>query len=243
MQIIKLDATESTNTYLKELSAKIFLQDFTIITTENQTSGRGQLNSKWESEKGKNLAVSILKNSIDIPIDRLFLMNVCISLSILNSLNQLSIPNLKVKWPNDILSGNFKIGGILIENIISGSKIKRSIIGFGLNVNQSEFKNAPNASSLKTIMGYNFNLESVFYAIIENIHQHLNRPILTFENELYNQYNSQLFRIGMKSTFIIQKDEPIDGIIEGVSKNGKLKVKLVNGSLQEFGLKEIQLQY
>lgn len=243
MQIIKLDATESTNTYLKELSAKKEVQDFTIITTENQTSGRGQLNSKWESERGKNLAISILKNRINIPVDRLFLMNVCVSLSILDSLNRLNIPNLKVKWPNDILSGNFKIGGILIENIISGSKIKRSIIGFGLNVNQSEFKNAPNASSLKKIMGHDFNLDSVFYAIIENLHQQLNRPILTFENDLYKQYHSQLFKIGVKSNFLIQKEEPIEGVIEGVSKNGKLKVKLENGSLQEFGLKEIRLQY
>ena len=243
MQIIKLDATESTNTYLKELSAKKEVQDFTIITTENQTSGRGQLNSKWESERGKNLAISILKNRINIPVDRLFLMNVCVSLSILDSLNRLNIPNLKVKWPNDILSGNFKIGGILIENIISGSKIKRSIIGFGLNVNQSEFKNAPNASSLKNIMGHDFNLDSVFYAIIENLHQQLNRPILTFENELYKQYHSQLFKIGVKSNFLIQKEEPIEGVIEGVSKNGKLKVKLENGSLKEFGLKEIRLQY
>ena len=243
MQIIKLDATESTNTYLKELSANKEVEDFTIITTENQTSGRGQLNSKWESERGKNLAISILKNKINIPVDRLFLMNVCVSLSILESLNRLNIPNLKVKWPNDILSGNFKIGGILIENIISGSKIKRSIIGFGLNVNQSEFKNAPNASSLKKIMGHDFNLDSVFYAIIENLHQQLNRPILTFDNELYKQYHSQLFKIGVKSTFIIQKDKLIEGVIEGVSKNGKLNVKLENGSLQEFGLKEIQLQY
>jgi BirA family biotin operon repressor/biotin-[acetyl-CoA-carboxylase] ligase len=243
MQIIKLDATESTNTYLKELSAKKELQDFTIITTENQTLGRGQLNSKWESENGKNLAISVLKNNIDISIDRLYLMNVCVSLSILDSLNQLNIPNLKVKWPNDILSGNFKIGGILIENIISGSKIKRSIIGFGLNVNQTEFKNAPNASSLKTIMGHNFNLDSVFYTIIENLHQQLSRPILTFENELYKKYHSQLFKIGVKSTFIIKKEELIEGVIEGVSKNGKLKVQIENGSLQEFGLKEIQLQY
>ena len=243
MQIIKLDATESTNTYLKELSAKKDLQDFTIILTENQTSGRGQLNSKWESENSKNLTVSILKKNIGITVDHLYLMNVCVSLSILESLNQFNIPNLKVKWPNDILSGNLKIGGILIENIISGSKIKRSIIGFGLNVNQSEFKNAPNASSLKTIMGHDFNLDSVFYAIIENLHQQLNRPILTAENELYKKYHSQLFKIGVKSTFIIKKDEHIEGVIEGVAKNGKLKVKLENGSLQEFGLKEIQLQY
>ncbi|MEH6514171.1 MAG: biotin--[acetyl-CoA-carboxylase] ligase, partial [Maribacter arcticus] len=65
----------------------------------------------------------------------------------------------------------------------------------------------------------------------------------TFENELYKKYHSQLFKIGVKSTFIIKKEELIEGVIEGVSKNGKLKVQIENGSLQEFGLKEIQLQY
>ena len=243
MQIIKLDATASTNTYLKELSTVKELEDFTIITTNNQTLGRGQLNSKWESEKGKNLAISILKNNIDLPIAHLFLMNICVSLAILKSLSLLGIPNLKVKWPNDILSGNFKIGGILIENIISGSKIKQSIIGFGLNINQSKFKNAPNASSLKNIKKKSFNLDTVFYSIIENLHQQLNRPILTFENDLYKEYHSKLFRIGEQSTFKIQEDKLIEGVIEGVSSNGKLKVKFENGDLQEFGLKEIQLQY
>ena len=243
MQIIKLDATASTNTYLKELSTVKELEDFTIITTNNQTLGRGQLNSKWESEKGKNLAISILKNNIDLPIEHLFLMNICVSLAILKSLSLFGIPNLKVKWPNDILSGNFKIGGILIENIISGSKIKQSIIGFGLNINQSKFKNAPNASSLKNIKKKSFNLDTVFYSIIENLHQQLNRPILTFENDLYKEYHSKLFRIGEQSTFKIQEDKLIEGVIEGVSNNGKLKVKFENGDLQEFGLKEIQLQY
>jgi len=243
MQIIKLDATGSTNTYLKELSSKKELKDFTIITTQNQTSGRGQLNSKWESEIGKNLAISILKNNIDLPLDRIFLVSICVSLAILNSLKQLGVPNLSVKWPNDILSGNFKIGGILIENIISGSKIKRSIIGFGLNVNQEEFKYAPNAASIKKIMGQSFHLESVFNSLIENLHQQLARPILSMENELYAQYHSQLFKIGAQCKFIIPNNTIINGTIQGVSMSGKLKITLENGNLQEFGLKEIQLLY
>jgi BirA family biotin operon repressor/biotin-[acetyl-CoA-carboxylase] ligase len=243
MQIIKLDATESTNTYLKELLQQKEVVDFTIITTQNQTLGRGQLNAKWESEPYKNLAISLLKKDIDLPIGKLFLVSMQVSLAIIDALNELEIPNLSIKWPNDILSGNHKIGGILIENIISGSQIKRSIIGFGLNINQTAFKNAPHASSLKMIVGQEFNLDSVFYALIEKLHRQLNRPIATLEKELFEKYHSILFKNGEKCTFILLDNTLITGVIIGVTINGLLMVKLANGGVKEFGLKEIQLQY
>jgi len=243
MKIIKLDATQSTNTYLKDLSFKRELEDFTVITTKTQTSGRGQLNAKWESEPGKNLSFSVLKKNMDIPVQRVFLVSVCVSLAIVESLKDLGIPNLSIKWPNDILSGNYKIGGILIENIISASKIKRSIIGFGLNVNQKTFKNAPHASSLKMITGTDFDLDEVFYTIVEHLHQYLIRPFQSLENKLYAQYHAHLFKKGQESIFKIPNDEQITGTIEKVSIDGKLIVKLTNGDFQEFGLKEIQLLY
>ncbi|MDO6473041.1 biotin--[acetyl-CoA-carboxylase] ligase [Maribacter sp. 1_MG-2023] len=243
MQIIKLDATQSTNTYLKELSFEKDLEDFTIIRTRDQTSGRGQMNAKWESEPGKNLAFSILKQNIDVPINEVFLVSVCVSLSIIDGLKRLGIPDLSIKWPNDILSGNNKIGGILIENILSGSKIKRSIVGFGLNVNQEVFEKAPNASSLKNIVGTVFDLDSVFYSIIEQLHLYLNKPIDSLEQELYTQYHSYLFKIGDRSSFKNQDGSLFTGTIEKVSIGGKLIVKHENGDFQEYGLKEIQLLY
>jgi len=243
MQIIKLDATESTNTYLKELSAKRSLSDFTVVTTRNQTLGRGQLNSKWESEEGKNLAISVLKLNLELAVDQIFLVSVSVSLAIFDCLTQLGIPNLKIKWPNDILSGDYKIGGILIENILSGSKIKRCIIGFGLNVNQQEFKNAPHAASLSSIVGHNFDLDSVFYSLLESLHKQLSQPIISLEEELFAQYHSKLFKLGERSTFKVLENKVIVGVIKGVSKTGKLRVALESGEIQEFGLKEIQLQY
>lgn len=243
MQIIKLDATQSTNTYLKDLSFNKVLEDFTVISTSNQTSGRGQMSAKWESEPYKNLAFSVLKNDINVPLQRVFLISVCVSLAIIDALNRLAIPDLSIKWPNDILSGNSKIGGILIENILSGSKIKRTIIGFGLNVNQEVFRNAPNASSMKNIVGTDFNLDSVFYSIIEQLHLYLNKPIDSLEEELYAQYHTKLFRIGKVSTFVKEDDSRFTGTIEEVSIGGKLVVKHENGNLLEYGLKEIRLLY
>ncbi len=243
MQIIKLDATASTNTYLKELAAVKNLQDFTVVTTKDQTLGRGQLHSKWESEPGKNLAFSILKNNFKLSVEHGFLVSISVSLAILDSLNQLEIPELSIKWPNDILSGNFKIGGILIENIISGTKIKHSVIGIGLNVNQHKFKNAPHAASLKQIVGHSFELELVFQSLIEHLNQQLNKPLNSIADELFMQYHSNLFRIGKPSSFLRQDGQVTKGIIRGITNNGKLKVELMNGDLREFQLKEIQLQY
>tara|TARA_R110002051_G_scaffold55112_3_gene102942 strand:- start:964 stop:1695 length:732 start_codon:yes stop_codon:yes gene_type:complete len=243
MQIIKLDATASTNSYLKELSTQKVLKDFTVITTQNQTLGRGQLNAKWESDAGKNLAFSILKNEIDVQINKVFLISMCVSLAILEGLKELGVPELKIKWPNDILSGNSKIGGILIENIVSGTQIKISIIGFGLNVNQKAFKNAPHAASIKTIVGRNYDLDEVFYLLIEKLHNQLQKPILVLEKELLAQYHAHLFRVGEVCTFTTQDKSEIKGVIVGVTINGTLNLKLENGNFQEFGLKEIQLQY
>ncbi|MDO1511894.1 biotin--[acetyl-CoA-carboxylase] ligase [Maribacter confluentis] len=243
MQIIKLDATASTNTYLKELSTQTNLNDFTVVMTKNQTAGRGQLNSKWEFEEGKNLAISFLKKDLAIPVDKMFVLSISVSLAILEALQTLGVPNLSVKWPNDILSGNSKIGGILIENMLAGSKIKRSIIGFGLNVNQVAFNYAPNASSLINIFGSEQNLENIFGILVDHLYRHLKRPMVDMEERLYKSYESNLFKNGEHSHFLDQDKNMLSGSIIGVSKSGKLKVELDDGTLREFGLKEVQLQY
>lgn len=243
MQIIKLDATESTNTYLKELVVKKELSDFTVVTTQNQTLGRGQLNAKWESEEGKNIAISILKNNFNLSIDQVFLISISVSLAILDSLERLGIPNLSIKWPNDILSGNFKVGGILIENMISGTKIRHSIIGFGLNVNQESFKNIPHAASLKQIVGQRMDLDRVFNFLIENMDERLRKNLAFYKEDLFKEYQAKLFKMGEVASFRIGENDLTNGIIRGITTNGKLQVELHNGVLQEFGLKEIQLQY
>lgn len=243
MQIIKLDATESTNTYLKELATQKLLPDLTVVCTQNQTQGRGQLNSEWESEPGKNLAISILKKYKELASDNSFLISISVSLAILESLRQLKIPDLSVKWPNDIMSGAYKIGGILIENKISGTQIKSSVIGFGLNLNQLSFKNAPHAASLKQLVGPTFDADTVLYSLLATLNNHLSKPLISEKEKLFAAYHDNLFKLGVPSQFKLQNDEILKGTIQGVAKDGKLKVEFENGQQREFGLKEIQLLY
>jgi BirA family biotin operon repressor/biotin-[acetyl-CoA-carboxylase] ligase len=110
MQIIKLDAIDSTNRYLRDLVSEIPLEDFAVVAAKYQTHGRGQRATTWQSEKGKNLIISVLKKDISINIEHQFLLSIAVSLAVYKTLEAFQIPNLSIKWPNDILSRQNKIG-------------------------------------------------------------------------------------------------------------------------------------
>jgi len=116
MKVIKLDAIDSTNEFLKGLSSKQQLENFTVVTAENQTKGKGQMGSVWDSEAGKNLTMSVFVKDSLSDVNQIFKLNIGVALAVIEALETFNIPNLMIKWPNDIMSYNFKIAGILIEN-------------------------------------------------------------------------------------------------------------------------------
>ncbi|MGJ8733283.1 MAG: biotin--[acetyl-CoA-carboxylase] ligase [Cellulophaga sp.] len=243
MQIIKLNATNSTNEYLKELIVSTSLDDFTVVAAEKQIQGRGQMGTQWLAEPGKNLTFSVLKKSEGLEVADQFLLNMCVSLAVFEALKELNIPNLAVKWPNDILSANSKICGILIENILTGSKIQSSIIGIGLNVNQLEFNNLPNVSSLKLLKGETFNLDEVLSGILTKLEKYLTADYLNSPDALRALYQEIMFRVDKPSTFKSKEGELFMGFIKGVSSSGRLIVLLEDNIFKEYNLKEIQLLY
>lgn len=243
MQIIKLSATESTNTYLKELWKHGELDDYTVVVTKDQTKGKGQMGTVWQSEPGKNLTFSVLKLLGDFGLKDQFLLNVYASMAVYDTLYNLGVPRLAIKWPNDILSGSSKLCGILVENIVSGTKIKAAIVGIGLNVNQTNFAGNLKASSLKVIADTHFDLDGLLGQIIENLQKYFQSTDPSNLTDLYKGYHSRLFRRGVASTFQKPDGTVFSGIIEGVSLQGKLLVRLADEHIQEFDLKEVKLLY
>ena len=243
MHIIKLDATDSTNTYLKNLARRSELDDFATVVTHEQSKGKGQMGASWEAEPGKNLTFSTLKKLSNLSVTNGFLLNICASLAVSNALKQFSIPNLHVKWPNDILSGNTKICGILVENILFGNQIKTSIIGVGLNVNQTTFHTVSNATSMKLLLGHAFNLDEVRNVIIEELKNLFSLVEEKKFDSLRNTYEQQLFRKDKASTFKNVKGDLFMGFIKGISTEGRLLIELEDAVLKEFDLKQIQLLY
>ncbi|MCL7754680.1 biotin--[acetyl-CoA-carboxylase] ligase [Polaribacter sp. Z022] len=240
MKIIKLNATDSTNSFLKDLSQNSTLENYTIVVTEKQTKGRGQLNSNWVSEPSKNLTFSVFINFNSLKIINNKHLNFAISLSIFNVLKAKKILNLFIKWPNDILSGNKKICGILIENTFKGDKIKNSVIGIGLNVNQEIFPNFLNkVTSLKLETSFEYNLDELLKEIVIEIKKNIELLELEKFKLLEEKYLEVLYKKNIPTMFKNSKDEIFMGIISGISINGNLQIQLEDGSIKEFGIKEI----
>ena len=243
MEIIKLNATNSTNTYLKNLLKEKQVKDLSCIWALSQTQGRGQQGAKWISEPGKNLTFSILKKFKNLPSEYHFLLNMEVSLAIFRALKKLYIPDLAVKWANDILSSKKKICGILIENTLHKEQISASIIGIGLNVNQVFFNDLPNVSSLQKIMGHPFDLEEVLLLICQELEVSLKSLSPTRFETMLDEYHTHLFRKDKPSTFEYPNGERFMGYIRGVSHNGQLQIEQEDALMSSFSLKEIKLLY
>ena len=243
MEIIKLNATNSTNTYLKNLLKEKQVKDLSCIWALSQTQGRGQQGAKWISEPGKNLTFSILKKFENLSSEYHFLLNMEVSLAIFRALKKLYIPDLAVKWANDILSSKKKICGILIENTLHKEQISASIIGIGVNVNQVFFNDLPNVSSLQKIMGHPFDLEEVLLLICQELEVSLKSLSPTRFETMLDEYRTHLFRKDKPSTFEYPNGERFMGYIRGVSHNGQLQVEQEDALMSSFSLKEIKLLY
>ena len=243
MRIIKLNAIDSTNSYLKQLCVTESVTDYTTVITKKQTAGRGQMGAIWNAEPSKNLTFSVFKELSGFYMISPFYISMVVTLSIIKTLKAFSIPHLSVKWPNDILSANKKICGVLIENVIKLSNFKASIIGIGLNVNQTNFKSLPRASSLKLISGNIYNIDELALNIIQNLKFYF----LLLKNEDYEvlkaEYESRLFRKNKPSTFKDAEGNLFSGYITSVLETGRLQILLEDEVTASFDLKDITLLY
>lgn len=231
----------STNLYALELLSKSKPIDGTVISTFNQTDGRGQIGSKWESEPDKNLSLSIILYPSFITPREQFLLNIAVSLAVRACIAKYTEKMVKIKWPNDIYIGSRKIAGILIQNSITAQALQSSVIGIGVNINQTHFSiNAPNATSLALETGEIFSL----YDLLENLCQQIEKQYLHLKNSqnypsLKENYLEHLYRYQELAEFRSANGIPFLGKIVGVNENGQLLIEQ-NGHLQAFDIKAIR---
>jgi len=238
-KIIVLNETESTNNYANQLILSDAAEEGTVVLTQFQQKGKGQLGNHWESEAGKNLLASIILFPKFLNAGKQFLLSKLISLTLVEFL-QNEIGNVLIKWPNDIYVGNKKIAGILIENTIKGSNLNSSVLGIGLNLNQVDFlSDAPNPISLKQITGKEYNAKYVLGRILEiffNWYERLNEENL---HEVDLAYYAQLFRRGKWGKYVADGEE-FEARISGIGEFGQLQLENRSGKIVEFMFKEVE---
>lgn len=238
MLIIKVNATDSTNLHLRRMLEETELPDLSILVAVSQNKGRGQAGTRWSSEAGSNLTLSVLKRYQILKADQGFRISMAVSLALTGVLKELEIPDVSIKWPNDIMSGHRKICGILIENTLKGSRLDHSIIGIGINVNQEAFEGLPHAASLLQITGKTYDLDSVLDLLLAQLGEKLQEPESTLTGDMRSAYVELLFLKGIQAPFRLNGKEVL-GTIRGVSDQGRLLLEEEGGILHSCDLKEI----
>lgn len=198
MEIQSFPSLPSTNTYIAENAAS--LPSGFVAVTPCQTAGRGQRGNSWESEPGKNLTFTMLMRMPGFPARRQFRISQAVSLAIIDAIRSLTGVRCTVKWPNDIYAGDRKLCGILISHSLAGPAIAHSVIGAGINVNQTRFlSDAPNPVSISQLTDREHPLEPLLRLVCSNIESYLNTLLPdnpAQEQDIHDRYMRSLWRAG-----------------------------------------------
>lgn len=154
VHILWLETADSTNSELRRRIAG--LDNLSIVATREQTAGRGQGTHTWFSTPGKNLTFSILyrfRGEFALAASDAILITQVTTLALRDYLLGHGV-RARIKWPNDIWVEDRKICGILIENTLEGGMVRESIVGIGLNLNETGWPpELPNPVSLRELTG------------------------------------------------------------------------------------------
>jgi BirA family biotin operon repressor/biotin-[acetyl-CoA-carboxylase] ligase len=232
-----LSECHSTNDKAFELIRSGKAGQGSIIVCTNQTRGKGQRGNTWESEPGQNLTFSLVLTPNFLDISEQFYLNMVISNSIRKMLQDY-LPDLQVKWPNDlVIPGKGKIGGILIENLLSSGSWEFAVVGIGLNINQRNFAE-PKATSLALATDGQFDLQELLRLLVVHIEQGYISLRKGKTDTILKEYLHHMFLKDRWARFRDKHGE-FEGKISGVSREGKLQITMRNGVLRLFDLKEI----
>jgi BirA family biotin operon repressor/biotin-[acetyl-CoA-carboxylase] ligase len=235
-----LERIHSTNDYAKSLLKQhVKTADGTVIIADLQEQGRGQYGNSWNSAAGKNLTFSIIYYPKFLKASEQFLLSQTICVGLVGCIKAKISHHVFIKWPNDIVIERKKVCGILIENTITHETLNESIIGIGMNVNQTEFsENIQHATSLKLITEHDFNLDDLLIELLICIEKYYLKLMRGETDFIREQYLENLFQSKITADYKINNNIE-KGIIEGVNKLGQLELS-VNGKLKLFNNKEFE---
>lgn len=228
MTTIKLDAIDSTSSYLSALWRQGLFAPPVAVYTYHQTAGRGRRGDLWQSEANKNLTISFLIDFKTKSLKHSFGIVMQTALTVVRFLEEFQVPELKIKWPNDIMSGDQKLCGILVERALQGAQSSPFVVGIGINVNQEDFESLPHATSMKLRTEKTYDLDTLSSALVHQIENTFEQQSLQDELEvaqLLSQFNKLLYAKGQFCAVTIDQHLNQKVKILEVTDEGNLRVE------------------
>ena len=211
-----------------------------VVWADFQTAGRGQRGHEWHSRKGENLTFSVVLEPLFVPIAEQFSVSEVVALSLVDMLAEYGI-EAKIKWTNDIYVGDKKLVGILIEHSLAPSSLRRTVVGVGINVNQTEFDaSLPNPVSTAQLLGKELNAEEVLQRFMSHLQQNYELLRSGGKAELHDRYNALLYRKNEYHTYALPSGEKFSAKIVGTAPSGALRLENESGETKDYLFKEVE---
>ena len=239
-KIIEIDVVDSTNNYTANLILKTKVVEGTVILAHFQSQGRGQRGEHWHSEPGENLLFSIVLEPFFINNENYFLLSKVVAIAINAVLEEISGETSYIKWPNDIYIKDKKIAGILIENQWKGNTLHRAIVGVGININQVNFDQVENATSLSLLTAKKHNLHLVLEKINNKIEEYYLQLKLGNSKEIDQLYFEQLLFGDQWQTYLLNNGDKVKGKIVEILSSGQMILEHEDKSKIAYDIKEIK---
>lgn len=217
----------------------------TVVRAANQSAGRGQMGSRWQSAPGQNLLLSIILCPDWLEAAQQFYLSMAVALAVREAADGSAPPAAHrlpsaVKWPNDLYFGTQKAGGILIQNAIAGSRLQSSVVGIGLNVNQLEFDpTLLNPTSLAAVFEKKFDLDEVADRLLECLDYRYEQLRQGYRTALKVEYERSLLGFERTARYARANGAEFEGVVRGVTEEGRLRIETKTGVEETFGLKEV----
>ena len=211
-----------------------------VVWAERQTAGRGQRGHTWTSPEGENLTFTLVLEPRFLAVGRQFLLSEAVSLALVDTFASLGIET-RIKWTNDIYAGDRKLVGMLIEHSYSGPTLARTIVGIGINVNQTAFDPAlPNPVSMAAATGRTFRREEVLDAFLAAMERRYGQLRDGDAEGLQRDYTDRMYRLGEEHAFRLASGEPLRATVLGVRPSGELRLRHADGSEHEYLFREVE---
>lgn len=234
--IYHLDTTTSTNDDARDPKYR----HGDIVWAEHQTAGRGQRGHKWLSPEGENLTFTMIVEPRFLPVAEQFLLCEAMSVALTDTFAAYDIAT-RIKWTNDIYAGDRKLEGVLIELNYSGTTLARSLLGIGINVNQTEFDpSLPNPVSMAQLTGRRYDRREVLETFERCMLARYGQLEHGDREALQRDYRERMYALGEMRPFRYPDGTLTRGAIEGVRPSGELILRHEDGTRREYLFKEIE---
>ncbi len=237
-KIIVFSELDSTNAYALKHASREQWPEGSVVWAEHQTEGRGQRGNDWYSSPEKNLLCSIVLYPGIVPLSHQHYLYFIAALAVRDALASLEL-DARIKWPNDILVNEKKIAGILIQNSLQGEKFTQSVIGIGLNVNETCFPvSVPKATSVFLEQGCERPPGRILSLLLGFLDRYYERLKCGAYHEIEEAYLMHFYRRYEMVPFATPDGNVFQGKILGVNERGHLTME-VEGVNRSYEMKEI----